>query len=425
MERVALPLVSEQAPLVVVLDGMSSAIAAELGEQLAGRAWTEVSPQEDRRVAAIATIPSVAEVSRVSLLTGGLTTGTHSDEKDGFTTFWRKHHHGGTLFHQSDVAGQAGHRLSDSLVTALADDGVVGVVLSAVDHALEHGREGGKVTWRLPDITYLPELLDTARGYRRPVVLVTGHGHVLERSLADDAPHTANGVESSRWRTGDAGPGEVELAGPRVVHGDDGIVTAWRSSTHYTARKSGYQGGASLSEMTVPVLVFLPSQELLPKGWAVLAPESTYPVWWAQRKTAAFIPPAPTRRTAGKTRPVRQNIDATPLFEVDIANVPKSVGARIVDTEIYATQRAYVRKPPNKVDIASVIDALVAADQTLSLAGAAAAAGRAKHSPEGFAITLQRLLNVEGYPVLSIVDGGRNLRLNVELLCVQFGIGQP
>ena len=101
----------------------------------------------------------------------------------------------------------------------------------------------------------------------------------------------------------------------------------------------------------------------------------------------------------------------------------RSLGNRVVGGDIYAAQRAFVRKPPEPAVIAVVLDALAAADGTLSLAAVAAAAGRAGRNPEFFATTLQRLLNVEGYPVLSIVDGGRRLRLDVGMLREQFGLG--
>ncbi|MGH3620179.1 MAG: BREX-2 system phosphatase PglZ, partial [Sciscionella sp.] len=409
LETVALPLAAGQAPLVVVLDGMSSAVAADLGEQLVGHTWTEASPEPGGRIAAVAAIPSVTRVSRASLLTGRLTAGDQPAERDGFAALWRKHHRDAALFHKGEIAGQAGHRLAERLVAALAGDGVVGVVLNTIDEALDHGREGDRVGWRLADITYLPELLDAARSYRRPVVLVADHGYVLERSPAGDGPRAATGVESARWRTGEVGPGEVELAGPRVLYGNGRVVAPWQSDIRYTSRRSGYHGGAALAEMTVPVLVLLPSPDLLPKGWSVLPPESIAPDWWAQRRGVETAP-APTRRAPGRAKSTPRPSGSAPLFELP-AEAPKppgkTLGARVVDTDVYAAQRAFVRKPPNKPDIAAVIDALAAADDTLSLTAAAAAGGRSGRSQEGFATTVQRLLNVEGYPVLSIVDGGR------------------
>lgn len=444
LEQVALPLAARRVPLVLLLDGMSSAVAAEIGEQLIRRSLIEVSPDEGSRAAAVSALPSVTRVSRASLLSAGLTIGDQSVEKDGFVAFWRKHRQDAALFHKGEIGGYAGHRLAESLVEALAGDGVVGVVLNTIDDALQHGREGDRTEWQLDDITYLPELLNAARGYGRPVVLVADHGHVLERSVTSAGPVAASGVESARWRTGAPEPGEVELAGPRVLYGNGSIVAPWREDIRYTHRRSGYHGGASLAEMTVPVLVLLPSADLLPSGWSVLPPESTAPPWWASRQTLEPIQPAamagsgsvgaPARR---KTKVPKQPEGVDGLFAVEDVTgtappstagssaAPATVGARAVATEVYAAQRAFVRKAPDRPVVAAVIDALVAADGTLSLTAVANTAGRAGRNPDGFAAMLQRLLNVEGYPVLGLADGGRTVKLDLELLRQQFELGQP
>ncbi|GDY33797.1 BREX-2 system phosphatase PglZ [Gandjariella thermophila] len=429
LERVAVPLSGESAPLVVVLDGMSSAVAAQLGEALNSRVWTEVSP-EARRASAVAAIPSVTRVSRASLLTGVLTEGDQDAERKGFAAFWRRHRRDGVLFHKKDLAGHAGHRLAGPLVEALAGDAVVGVVLNTIDEALDHGREGDRTGWRLTDLTYLPELLDAARDYGRPVVLVADHGHVLDRSSTEDGPTAASGVEAARWRTGNAEAGEVELAGLRVIYGDGRVVVPWREDIRYTPRKAGYHGGASLAEMTVPVLTLLPAVDLLPSGWSVLPPESVAPEWWAPRHKPAptVIPAPPAGRRPGRKKPAREAPDVTPLFTVEGSTPTESaetLGTRVVNTEAYAAQQAFVRRRPDKSVVAAVIDTLIAADNRLSLTALVAKAGRAGRNPEGFAETLRRLLNVEGYPVLSLQDGGRTVELNVELLRLQFGVTAP
>jgi hypothetical protein len=113
------------------------------------------------------------------------------------------------------------------------------------------------------------------------------------------------------------------------------------------------------------------------------------------------------------------------LFQVeDVSPKPHvtTLGARVVETETYTAQRAFVRRAPTKAEIAAVIDALVEADGRLSLTAFAAKAGRAGRNPDFLATTLQRLLNVEGYPVLSIIDNGSAVRLDVGLLRLQFGV---
>lgn len=93
---------------------------------------------------------------------------------------------------------------------------------------------------------------------------------------------------------------------------------------------------------------------------------------------------------------------------------------------MYAAQKQFVRKGPEKKAVAAVIDALVAADGTLSLAAVSAAAassgGRAPRNAEFFVAALQRLLNVEGYPVLGLIDAGARVRLDITLLKDQFGV---
>lgn len=416
LDTIVRPVAGRRAPLIVVLDGMSTAICTEFGEQATARGWREASPRQGERVAAVTVIPSVTRAGRASLLSGVPSVGDQPVERNGFTAFWRKHRRTAALFHKNDLAGHAGHRLADELVVALGGDGVVGVVLNTIDDALDHGKEGERTGWSMHDITYLPELLDAARGYGRPVILVADHGHVLERSATEKSMKTP-GVESARWRTGAAGDGEVELSGPRVLLGGGRVTVPWREDIRYLPRRSGYHGGASLAEMVVPVLVLLPSEELVPAGWHLLSPEAVTPGWWEQQRTLLPEPSAPARK------PGRRKLEpesVVPLFTMETP--VESVGAQVVATEVYAAQRAFVPKAPDKQIVAGVIDALLDADGSLSLSAVAERAGRAARRPEFFAATLQRLLNVDGYPVLSLRDGDRSVKLDREMLHAQFGV---
>jgi hypothetical protein len=415
LDSVARPVASRRSPLVIVLDGMSAAIGATIGEEAAAGGWREASPRQGERIAAVTVFPSVTRAGRASLLSGVPSTGDQSAERAGFAAFWRKHRREAALFHKNDLAGGAGHRLSEGLLTALAEDGVVGVVLNTIDDALDHGQEGERAGWSIRDVTYLRELLDAARGYGRPVVLASDHGHVLERSMREKSLQ-AEGT-SARWRTGPADNGEIELAGPRVLLGDGRVTVPWREDIRYTARKSGYHGGASLAEMIVPVLVLLPSDDLVPNGWHILSPEAVTPAWWEQRRTELPEQPMPARKP-GRRSP--QPDGAVPLFAVDVP--AESVGPRVVATELYAAQRAFVPKAPDKQVVAAVIDALLDADGTLSLSAVAERAGRAARRPEFFIRTLERLVNVDGYAVLTLRDGDRSVKLDREMLQTQFGV---
>lgn len=447
LETTVEPLAKKRLPLVVVVSGMSGAVAAEFGGRLteAGR-WSELAASGGRRAAAVAAIPSVAAVSRVALLSGGLPEAVPTDrtaveraEKDGFTAFWRRHGREAVLFHAGDVPGPPGQRLDPPLVAALAADSgiVVGVVLEAVTDRLDHGEPGCLTNWRVDSVPYLVELLNAARGQGRPMVLVSGCGHVPDRGAEAVA---AEGVESARWRTSDAaGEGEVVLSGPRVRENGGRITAAWRESVHYTPRKAGYSGGAALAEMAVPVLVLTPNVELLPPGWAVLPPENAEPMWWRARKHPAVPRPAAAREPApldGGGPPGSVNFG--PVHTGTLPEVvtpaagaagpetatPVTLGSRVVATKIYERQLRFVRQKPQRRAVAAVIDALDQAGGKLSLAAMVAAVtasgGRAPRQPEGLVTVLSRLLNIEGYDVIGLTDSRTRVQLNRAQLVEQF-----
>lgn len=416
LARYAVPLATKARPLVVVLDGMSGAVAVDFAEQVANRGWIEVAPGTER-AAAVAAIPSVTTASRATLLSGKPVTGDQVVEREGFAAFWKGRSPRQALFHKGTIGGDAGSRLSDELLTALADDKcVVGVVLNTIDDALDHGSQGDRTGWSLRDVTYLPELLDAARGYGRPVLLVSDHGHILHRTT--EPPSAKSGAESARWRTGSAETGEVALAGPRVLHGDGALVAAWREDLRYTSRKAGYHGGASLAEMTVPILAFVPSHDDVPDDWHELFGRDATPQWWEPRAKApvAAVPPEPKP----KARKHKLPEDIEPLFAVDTAT--RSLGAKVVATDEYAAQRALVPKAPKDETVAAVIDALVEADGSLPLSTVGKIAGRSGSRAGFFAAVLERLLNRESYDSLSRVDGDRRIKLDVETLRLQFGV---
>ncbi|MFG2088521.1 BREX-2 system phosphatase PglZ [Spirillospora sp. NPDC048824] len=434
LEEIVLPLAREAAPLVLVLDGMSASVAAQLGEELArGGRWLEITAVPGARRGAVSMIPSVTRVSRASLLCGAATSGGQTSESAGFADFWKRRRREAALFHKAAIAGGPGQRLAQPLLDALAGDAVVGAVLNTIDDALDHDREGDRTGWRTSDITFLTDLLNAARDYKRPVVLVSDHGHVLERGGREPAP--APDAGSARWRTGEPGDGEIELAGPRVLEGGGRVVVPWREDIRYTPRKAGYHGGASLAEMTVPVLVFIPSADLVPKGWSILPPEQTVPRWWTGRdepETAAPEPPArAVPRPGTRTAPTQKEA----LFTVGEAATapaapaaPDTLGTRVTRSPVYAGQRKYLRKAPDGRQVAAIIDALADAGGRLSSAAvgaaAAAAGGRAPRNADLFITALQRLLNVEGYPVLGLIDSGATVTLETALLREQFGVDE-
>ncbi|MEU6995449.1 BREX-2 system phosphatase PglZ [Streptomyces sp. NPDC046465] len=408
-------------PLILILDGMSADVAVDLADGLDRRVWTEVvskpgARREASRQAAVSMFPSVTRISRTSLLCGKATEGGQSVERSGFESFWKKRRREAQLFHKGTFEGLPGHRLSPELVQALASDDVVGVILNTIDDALDDGRESARGRWRIGDIAKLPDLLNAARDHGRPVLLVSDHGHVLDRTPRNcprPVVDNAGGSGGDRWRTGTAGDGEVELTGPRVLTPGGRVTLPWREELRYASRKAGYHGGASLAETVVPVIALVPAEGPVPSGWTLLPTERTHPSWWLGSRTrsvAEDLPPAG-----------RSTAQDPGMFPVPGQG---TLGERTVQSDAYAAQREFVRLAPPEKAVAAVIDALAQAGGKLSPAAVTAAAqsatGRSQRNPERFATVLERLLNVDGYAVLRLVESGRTVQLDKALLEQQF-----
>jgi hypothetical protein len=414
LDRIARPLAEHRLPLLLVLDGMSASVAAEIASQLSIRSgWIEVGRGEDGREPVLATVPSVTSISRTSLLCGALRSGGHADEQKGFASFWGRRM--ARLFHKGDLAPEPGDALAAPLREAIADtDCVVGVVLNTIDDALDKDKSGG-VGWLDTEVKYLLPLLDAARRAGRPVILTADHGHVLDRreSIATQA-------DSARYRTGEPGPGEITITGPRVLAEGSTVVAAVAEGIHYTPRKAGYHGGASAAEVVIPVIVLLPDSSLKPSGWHPYESGGHAPLWWdATQATVPQAPPAalaPPRRK--KTQTPRPAMDA--LFATSEPRV-STLGAKVIGSSRFAEQRALAgRARVDDEQVASLIDALARAGGKLTVAEAAAVTGVPAVRMSGYVNTVARLLNVDGYRVIAVTDGNRTVELNAQLLTEQF-----
>ncbi|MGW0058602.1 BREX-2 system phosphatase PglZ [Streptosporangium sandarakinum] len=467
LPRVVAPLVTDTAEyrrpvLFVVLDGMSAAVATELAEELRAQNWEEYDPVpratgRARRRAVVAALPTVTRVSRASLFAARLTTGGAAEERKAFENhpFW-----GGRpvrLFHKGSLSGEAGRSLGEDLTEALGDESVhVGVVLNAIDDTLDRGRGRVDDTWTLSDIGALRTLLEYARFQGRAVILTSDHGHVLERN---GTLRAVPGAPSARHRESaePAGDGEVELIGPRVVGGR--IIALWDPGLRYLPAKAGYHGGASLAEVTIPLLAFLPFGSSAPAGWRALPDQQ--PEWWSLESEEAGAPQVPEPREArmpveprrrgrkaadvptgptlfddldmpgatgdsgGLPMTGRPGAGADPAAPAPQAapNGDEALVAELLATEIFAAQHQMTPRRVPKAKIQAVLLALLEAGGPLPLPVVAESAGEHPVRASGFVATLQRVLNVDNYPVLSITDNGRSARLDPHLLREQFGIG--
>lgn len=428
LERIARPVAAKRLPLIIVLDGMSVAVATELAEELTVHGtWQEAGRRPDGREPALATVPSVTAISRTSLLTGTLTQGGQAEERAGFTKFWGRQK--SILFHKADLTPEPGMSLARNVSEAILDLGtVVGVVLNTIDDALDKGKPGGPAHWTVDTVTYLRAVLDEARRAGRPVILTADHGHVLDRG----AEISRSQSTAARYRIGTAGVGEILIRGPRVLADNNEVVAAVDEAIHYTPRKAGYHGGASAAEVVIPVITMFPSAAQIPSGWTSYDAIGHAPTWWnapsvspqptIQAAAPSVSPSAPPRRKRAKPTP--QDDDGATLFGVSDVVAPEkkqaSLGTQVAESPRMASQRQFVRRAPANESIAALIDALVEAGGRLTLSEVAEAVGEPPVRMSGYLAQAIRLLNVDSVAVLQTIDGGRTVELSLPLLKQQF-----
>ncbi|MFC6020425.1 BREX-2 system phosphatase PglZ [Plantactinospora solaniradicis] len=467
LSRVVAPVVQEDSRpvLVVVVDGMTAAIAADLADQLTRGGWLEYDPlasrpgrkTEARRRGVVAALPTVTTVSRTSLLAGALREGGQSEERAAFerNPLWQGRP--AKLFHKSTLQGDAGEVLSDKLIQALSDPRtVVGVVVNTVDDALRYGRESADAGWRIDNLGALRALLDYARYQGRAVIITSDHGHVLDR---DTNSRPVVEPASARHRTdpAPASDGEIELTGSRVVTTGNRVVALWDPRARYLPRQAGYHGGASLAEVTVPLLALLPLGAAAPPGWRLLGPQQ--PEWWSPTVESPPDVPADSPTPAVAAAPVRRERPGarrstpapepgTTLFELPTVEPPaaelpadaappavpaapeghRGLVDALLGSEMFDAQHSLT---PRKVPISKIRGALTAlldANGVLPTVLVAEKAGEQPARATGFVTTLQRIFNVDNFPVLSLVDDGRTVRLDLTLLREQFQLpdsGRP
>ncbi|MFF4399078.1 BREX-2 system phosphatase PglZ [Streptomyces sp. NPDC001480] len=452
LDRVVGPLVrrdEERRVLLLVLDGMSAAIANELGEELR-RSWAEFDPLPEGsplRRAMAAALPTLTAVSRTSLFAGTLVKGTQADEKRLFPALKLWGGAPAAVFHKDDLRTEtAGDTFGPALTQALGDGRThVAVVLNAIDDRLGKEQKLGDGAWRVDEVPGLRELLGVAAAQGMAVVVTSDHGHVVDRhgTKADAATEPA----SARHRLpgGPLAAREVALSGPRVVWPEPGasIVALWDTDSRYTALKAGYHGGASLAEFTIPVLAFLRFGSEPPKGWRELGDQR--PTWWAPEEAgrppvderAAQAAVVAAKKTPTKSRKKQPEPGTQPdaLFPVELtaggddALLTPTVVSRtealvtaLLDSETYQGQLGGLARKPQQEQVHKALAALLDAGGTLPVTALAQRAGMPTTRGDGFAAVLRQLLNYDGVQVLETLPDGRTLRLHEALLREQFAL---
>ncbi|AMV19859.1 BREX-2 system phosphatase PglZ [Planctomyces sp. SH-PL14] len=434
LNEVVAPLAAERPVLVLVVDGMSMAVGRELVTDLLQNGWLPLAePGRSHNRAGLAALPSITEFSRTSLLCGNLQKGTAEIEKPGFAELPSlvRHCRAGNppiLFHkaslkQADDAGLA-KEVRDAIQSSHRR--VVGVVVNAIDDYLAKGDQLD-INWTQDRLHILPALLDEARTSGRLVVLLSDHGHILDFQTVQRTPDGVSEARGARWKSTVERPqaDEFAISGSRVLVDGQRLTAPWSERVRYGGKQHGYHGGLSPQEMVVPVIV-LSSSDKLPGAWQLQPVD--LPCWWDESLAET---PTPTQKTP-PLKPQKQSATGT-LFDMEAEARPVPAGpvmpnspdwiSRLVKSPVYEQQQALatrgLRDPVLVERILQALDGRGGRMTSLALA-------RALSLPElrvsGLLAQMSRLLNVDGYQVLSYDPASFTIELNHDLLLKQFDL---
>jgi hypothetical protein len=417
LDRIVQPVLDQgHRALLLVMDGMSVAAATELAESLTRLGtWTELTPGGGPRTGVLAALPTITEVSRCSLLSGRIAVGPQSTELQAF----QQRYPAGVLLHKSRLRGQSGAAIAADVAAALDDPAVplVAAVVNTIDDALDRS-DPGTTVWGSDTIPAVRDLLTLAAG--RVVIIVSDHGHVVDRG--PEAVYRPSPSSENRWRPADPPPGdgEVLVRGSRVAKGGGAIVLPWREELRYGPRKAGYHGGAAPAEAVIPLLVLSDLDDTVLPGWNAAPVPS--PGWWRESLPAAPAALAPAKRPAPR-KPQAQNES---LFDLAPAGPPaeSDLVTELLASEIYR-QRRDPRAPLPDQRAAALLRILIANGNRATTDTLAARAEIPASRILGVITALRKMLQVEGYPVLTVDPDGVTVKLDRTLLIEQFHLKGP
>ncbi len=428
LEQVVGPLAAESPVLVIVVDGMSVAVCRELLFDLTRHEWMAIcEPGRNFNRPAVATVPSVTEFSRTSLLCGRLQGGAANDERAGFAehpAMLARCRAGSPplLFHRATL-----QEAEDALLSAdvrheigSAHRKIVGVIVNAVD---DHLLKGGQIDtrWSRDEIKVLPALLHEARTARRLVVLLADHGHVLD---CQTQARPCDGGERWRAASGEPAADELLVQGQRVLVEGHRLIAPWSERVRYGTIKNGYHGGLSPQEMVVPIAV-LSSIDSLPAGWHE-QPVDT-PAWWDEPAGVVAAPQQPGPVLKPKQLPPGALFDLQGDEPAPTAakaeEAPPEWVARLTTSPIFEEQkRLGGRGLPADDVFAKLLGTLDRRGGKLTSVALARALEFPSLRLSGLLAKAQRVLNIDGYAVLSRDDASDTVELNRELLLKQFDL---
>ncbi|WP_030521124.1 BREX-2 system phosphatase PglZ [Nocardia rhamnosiphila] len=428
--------------LLVIADGMSAAVSNEVVVDALRRhrpQWQECrSTTIPWPHTALAALPTVTKFSRCSLLSGVLAEGGQDKERSGFSNWLQRNGFGTVapvLFHKAemDLVTRA-QSLSDVVRDAVNDTAhrpVVACVLNDIDDALDRSDPIG-TAWRTSSFKHLGPLLTAAAAVGRTVVLVSDHGHVVERR---EQPSVQRGQQvSARYRPASvAGPAaeedEILITGERVLSANNRAILAVDEQLRYTGLKAGYHGGGSPAEAIIPVTILV--NGAVPPHLELEVVPPPQPAWWTDTRKDPEPTPAPVvSKPTGRPKPapaVQPAASSDVLFDLGApvadrgpAPAERDRIAELLGSELFKQQYQQFRPKFQKPAIGRLLRDLVDNNGRLPLQRAAEVLEVKPTRARPAIAVLAQVLNTDGVVVLS--DNGTEVELEAGLMFEQYGV---
>lgn len=437
LEQVIAKIAEANNVLLLVLDGMGWAVCHELLIDIRQDHWFEATLDSSSHIPApvIATVPSITNYSRASLLSGHLTKGDAAVEKRNFEANpplrqCCDKRFPPLLFHKKEVTEGARGVVGEELTRAILSPSnrVVGVVINAIDDRLSSAQQI-RDDWSINRISPLGAVLKLARDSGRVVVLVSDHGHVWHRPDA----RLLEGEAGTRWRpkTASVQEGEIVIAGSRVQDGfgQNAIVVPWVETIYYGRQQNGYHGGATPQEMVCSLVILTDKSS----AYSDLYPcEYPKPDWWSPAPVATAVVEEPVIPTGPRTlfdhlpeeeerREERKHPEET-TQPIEAAKTSAWV-EQLLSSQTYKTQKELVRRhAPDDQVVQRCLTALDSSGGIMTPAAFSKAANVPAGRLDGLIAVIQRVLNVDGYEILTFSRGENRIELNVAKLKRQFDL---
>jgi hypothetical protein len=237
--------------------------------------------------------------------------------------------------------------------------------------------------------------------------------------------NTTGGDAGDRYRmnTESIKDGEIVFEGVRVekATGQKKVTLAWSSDVRYAAQKRGYHGGANPQEMVIPLAILRGSNSTPSSGWKEVPPYE--PEWW---RTVGWEAAIKIAGAEGKRPRDFNAVKGLDLFEQAKAKKDEASQTWIdalLESKIYLEQlKLAVRGGPQREVITMLITTIDARGGSIMKPSLAQALGVPLFRVDGLVQNISRILNVDGYEVLSFDRSTETITLNTKLMKTQFEI---